>query len=274
MGLPLVSVCLPVFNGAGFISEAIESVRQQTFTDWELVIVDNASHDGTSEILAKIQASSPDPRISVFRNSTTLAMAENWNVALAHTQAPFLKLLCADDVLVGDCLERQAKALQAYPKAALASGARIIINRRGQKLFCRNGIGRTGLYPGASILQRSIWAGTNLIGDPVHVMWRRAAMVSIGRFDPQIVYCTDLDFWLRLLSQGDLFFDAQPVGLYRIHSAAMGTRLTDVTVNDFIRTVSKQEACGNVRIGMFWNLIRFKSWAKSVIRQTLYRILG
>lgn len=275
METPLVSVCMPAFNAAEFISEAIESVLQQTLTNWELVVVDNASVDGTSKILAKIQDSLQDSRISVIRNSVNLSMAQNWNVSLTHSRGVFLKLLCADDALVPDCLERQLSALEKHPSVVLASGARILIDRHGRRLFTRNAMGATQVYHGKDAIRRCLLAGTNIIGDPVNVLWRREAMKQAGTFDDRITYCTDMDYWLRLLGQGDLFFDSSPTGLYRIHGQAAATRLGSVVVDEILKVAQKQVRAGNVRVSPYEQLkIRLLSWLQNRIRQVLYKIFG
>lgn len=274
-GLPTVTVAIPVYNGSRYVVDTIKAVQGQTFADWELIIVDNASTDDTQAVLDSMLATVADPRIRVFRNSHTVTPPENWNIAISHARGRYVKLLCADDLTTPDCLERQVAALDEHPSAALAAGARIIINSRGRRLFVRNGIGRTGLYPGRDVIRRCIMAGTNIIGDPVTVLWRRSVMDQVGAFDTEGFYCIDVDYWLRLLNFGDLYFDAQPVGFYRIHPQATATRLAKVTVDDFERMARKQADNGMVKLSRSdIRIVRAKSWLQSKIRQAIYRWLG
>jgi glycosyltransferase involved in cell wall biosynthesis len=272
---PLVSICLPAYNASAFLSDTVRGVCEQTSSDWELVIVDNASTDDTKELLERLLKSAADPRIRVFRNPSTVPAPENWNIAVSHSRGRYIKLLCADDIPARDCLERQALALEDNPSAVLAAGSRTIINSCGRNLFVRNGVGQSGLYDGRAMIRRCIMSGTNIIGDPVNVTWRRSAMEQVGLFDPEIVYCTDVEYWLRLLSVGDMYFDAEPVGFYRIHSQAAATGLAAVTVDDFERTARKQAHRGTVALSrMDIRILRAKSWLQSKIRQLIYRLLG
>ena len=272
---PQVSVCLPAFNAEAYLMEAVKSVQQQTLQNWELIIMDNASRDQTSEILRRLLAVNQDSRIKVHHHVHTLSMAENWNSVIGCAKGQYLKLLCADDVLVPDCLERQVQALEKYPSAVLASGSRVIINRKGKRLFTRNGIGATGVYLGAEVIRRCILSGTNIIGDPVNVLWRRSAMERSGTFDPKILYCMDVEFWLRLLTQGDLFFDREPVGFYRIHPSAAANELAEVTVEDFLRTAGKLIQTGVLQLSKTqMRCVRFRSWYKNKIRRILYEVFG
>lgn len=272
---PQVSVCLPALNAEPYLLAAVESVQGQTLPNWELIIIDNASRDRTRELLHELLAANRDSRITVHRQARTLPMVENWNAVIRRARGQYVKLLCADDVLVPDCLERQVKALEDHPEAVLASGSRVIVNREGKHLFTRNGIGATGVYRGLDIIRRCILSGTNIIGDPVNVLWRQGAMERAGIFDEEVIYCADIEYWLRLLCDGDLFYDQIPVGHYRIHPSASANSLADVTVKEFLRVADKICMTGKLNLSETErHRVRFRSWYKNRIRKILYRILG
>jgi glycosyltransferase involved in cell wall biosynthesis len=275
MNLPLVSVCIPVHNVTRFLDEAIVSVLTQTYGNFELVIANGASQPEPRRLIDEIVSRNSDPRVQLILNPAYYSMVENWNSAIMKARGTYLKLLCADDVLMPDCLQRQVQALQKYPNVVLAAGSRVIINQKGNRLFTRNGIGATGVYAGKDTILRCLLSGTNIIGDPVNVLWRRCAVDQAGRFDSTILYCTDVEYWLRLLSEGDLFYDQEPVGYYRIHASASANALTRVTVEDFLRTTNKTVQKGAFRLS-YWQmrLIRFRSWYKNKIRNFVYRFLG
>jgi GT2 family glycosyltransferase len=136
-------------------------------------------------------------------------------------------------------------------------------------------MGATGVYCGTETVRRCILSGTNIIGDPVNVLWRRSAMEKAGTFDPDILYCTDVEFWLRLLNLGDLFFDRKPVGYYRIHGKAAATQLESVVLDDFLRMVQKQNRLGNFKLNSIARFrIRLFSCLQNKLTQFLYQILG
>lgn len=273
--LPRISVVIPVYNALPYVEETFRAVLRQTVPDWELILVDNGSTDGSSPLLRRLVEAVNDPRVRIVTNAVTLPAPENWNVGLRHARCEYLKLICADDIPTDDCLERQARVLNDHPKVSVVAGARIIINSRGRVMFRRSGIRRTGIHPGRDMIRRCIMSGTNIIGDPVNVMWRRSAMEKVGFFDPTVVYCTDIEYWLRLMSVGDLFYDTQPVGYYRIHAKAAATGLAGVTVRDFLHTARLQEARGSVSLSKLdLRIIATKSRFKSLLRQMIYRLLG
>jgi glycosyltransferase involved in cell wall biosynthesis len=257
------------------LEQAVASVLNQNFPDWELILAINGEGSEIESAIKRIRAMSSDPRIRIFPSEERITMAGNWNRAVSLASGEFLKLLCQDDLMVPDCLDRQIAALRDNPSASVASGSRIIINGAGKKLFVRNAMGASGLYPGKSVIRRCIMAGTNIIGDPVNVMWRRSAMEKVGLFDPSIVYCTDVEFWLRLLGVGDLSHDSVPTGFYRIHGAATTAGMAGVTVEDFLRTARLQQQMGSVTLSRRDEVvIRAKSALQSFTRQWIYKLLG
>jgi len=272
---PSVSVCIPVHKRTSYLRETVQKVLSQTFSDWELVIGLNVSEEVLRHIHEDLQEELNDPRVKIINDSVPKNMAENWNAVVAESGGEFIKLLCHDDLPYPDALERQVNAMQSNPAVVVASGARTIINSKGKMLFTRSGIRKSGVYPGRAMIRRCIMAGTNIIGDPVNVMWRRSAMEKVGFFDPTVVYCTDIEYWLRLLSEGDLYYDAKPTGYYRIHVNAAGPSLAGVTVQDFVHTAKLQADRGSVRLSARdLRMIAWKSRLQCKLRQYLYRLLG
>jgi glycosyltransferase involved in cell wall biosynthesis len=272
---PSVSICIPVHKRTLFLRETVQKVLSQTFGDWELVIGLNVSEEVARLIHEDLREELNDPRVRIINDAAPKNMAENWNATISESNGDFIKLLCHDDFPYLDSLERQFKAMQDHPRVVVVSGARTIINSKGNVLFTRSGIKKTGVYAGREMIRRCIMAGTNIIGDPVNVMWRRCAMEKVGLFDPTVVYCTDIEYWLRLLSVGDLYYDTQPTGYYRIHGNAAATALGDVTVQDFVRTAKLQVQQGSLTLSSLdLRVVAWKSRAQSRLRQYLYRILG
>ena len=108
---PLVSVCIPVYNCERYIGEAIQSVLDQTLADFELIVCDDCSTDGTLKAVEGCR----DPRIRIFRNDANIGMWPNWNKAMSHARGKYIKLLCADDVIYSDCLQAQVDVLKILP---------------------------------------------------------------------------------------------------------------------------------------------------------------
>jgi glycosyltransferase involved in cell wall biosynthesis len=137
--LPLVSIGLPVYNGENFVAEAIECVLAQSFSDWELVISDNASTDGTLNICRAFAAR--DPRISVHRNERNLGVARNYNRTFELSRGRYFAWLAHDDFVGPEFLERCLQELErddqvllAFPKVVFVDAQRRPLARQASDL--------------------------------------------------------------------------------------------------------------------------------------------
>jgi GT2 family glycosyltransferase len=109
----------------------------------------------------------------------------------------------------------------------------------------------------------------------VAVMFRAELISRSGLFEPSVVYCTDMDLWLRLLLHGDLHFISESLAYYRIHKGSTGKALREKTVQDFMHVVDRIEEAGGMRFSPFERLrMAAKSSIKSRLRQAVYGLLA
>jgi glycosyltransferase involved in cell wall biosynthesis len=211
---PFISVLLPCYNQARYLSQAIESVLSQQNADWELVISDDASTDNSAEIIRTFAAR--DPRIRFYLQRPNLGMAANWNWCLRNASGRYVKFLFGDDFhSAPDALATLGTALDAHPSCTLATSARLIVGENSQTRSVADELGSDGLKPGAATLVRCLLTGKNLVGEPSAVMFRRDA--GQRGFDPSYRQLIDLEFWAHLLEQGDLAYVARPLCAFRRH---------------------------------------------------------
>jgi glycosyltransferase involved in cell wall biosynthesis len=223
---PAVSICIPAFQAEAYIGATIRSVRQQTFSDWELVVADDCSTDAT--LTEASAASGGDPRIRLTRNESNLGAAANWNHAVAATSAPFVKLLCSDDILAPTCIERQVTALRSDEtgRVALVASKRDIVDANGSVLIHNRGLGGlAGRVPGRVAIRQCIRAGTNILGEPSFVLMRRATLDAVGGFDARWQYTIDLECYSRMLRDHDLIAVAETLGAFRVSRDAWSAQL-------------------------------------------------
>jgi glycosyltransferase involved in cell wall biosynthesis len=267
---PRVSVCIPAYNGAEFIGEAIRSVLGQSFGDFEIVIMDDGSTDGTVEAARAFA----DPRIRIIINPQNLGQRENWNKALAEARGEFFKLLPQDDFLYPDCLRRQVEIFDdpANGGVALVCGARNIVDRRGRVLMKR-GFGRKhGRVDGRRAVRDCVRAGTNLIGEPGAVLIRTGFTRKIGRFDDTNFYVLDLDFWSRALAQGDLFVMPEVLAAFRVAAGSASVRIARTQSRDFRSFIDRLSGDGRFGIRARDRAIgKARSAANMALRRIVYR---
>src|SRR4051812_12735940 len=237
---PLVSVCIPSYNGESFIGRTLESVLAQSLPDFELIIVDDASTDATVSIINAFG----DPRIQLYENDKNLGMAGNWDRALSKARGKYVKLLCGDDILYPDCLARQAMALEApdHAEVALAVCNRNVINSRNEVVLRRKFPFRAGRISGRTLIRDSVRWGSNLIGEPAVGLFRRELLKGKPPFEASNPYLLDLSLWAGLLRQGDAFLDPDYLAGFRISSNAASTtigRRQAAQFRSFVRAIQK-----------------------------------
>jgi glycosyltransferase involved in cell wall biosynthesis len=271
---PRASVCVPTCDAGPFVEATVRAVQAQTLEDWELVLVDDASRDGTGDRLEALVRSLGDDRMRLHRGDRRLGMAGNWNRAVAFAGGRFVKLLCQDDLLAPECLATQVEALERHQTAVLASCARVIMNARAERLFTR-GAFSTGLHPGHRVIRRCLWTGTNLIGEPSACLWRRTALEAGPPFAEAIRYYTDLDLWLRLLVHGDLHFTREALVAFRVHGRSATRQLEGEMVRDWFRMAERVATRRGTPLGspqMAWMSVAVR--AQNTLRRAVYRRAG
>jgi glycosyltransferase involved in cell wall biosynthesis len=206
-------VCIPVYRGEEFLAETIRSVLDQTYRDFELVVLDNASPDDSG----RIARSFGDHRIRVETNLTTLPQQENWREAVRLCRAPLIKLVCADDLLHPRCLEYQVGPMEADPGLAVVAARRHMIDERSRVLVPRRGLtGLTGVRSSVEVARHVVRSGANPIGEPGGVLFRRAHYFAVGGWRPDHRFVMDLDLWVRLLQHGEFLGLPETLAAFRI----------------------------------------------------------
>ena len=213
---PLVSICIPCYNAAPFIGETLQSVLAQTYANLEIIICDDCSKDNTLEAVKTFT----DPRIAIHVNAQNLGSSGNYNKALSYATGKYAKLLCADDMIAPDCIEKQVKAFEenADKNIVLVTAEKRIIKQNGKYLFTKKFPGRGGLINGKKAVRKSIRNGTNIIGEPGLPLMKTETLRQTSGVteDKYFTYCNDFDLWCKMLLHGNLFVIKEPLFSFRI----------------------------------------------------------
>jgi glycosyltransferase involved in cell wall biosynthesis len=184
--MPTISVIIPTYNAERTILETIKSVQQQTFPDFEIIVINDGSTDKTIELLQNIK----DNRLKIFSyENSGLSVARNRGIT--NASGKYLAFLDADDLWTLDKLELQLAVLQQHPDAGVAYSWTYFMDEQGKSSI-----------PGVSIFfEGDVQANllvNNFIASGSNPLILREAIESTGEFDPTLKSCEDWDYWLRL----------------------------------------------------------------------------
>jgi glycosyltransferase involved in cell wall biosynthesis len=200
---PLVSVLITSYNREKYIAEAIESVLNSTFTDYELIIVDDCSTDNTLQV-ANVYASK-DARIKLYRNERNVGQFGNRNKAIELASGKYIKFLDSDDTIAPIGLETMVNAMVNFPDAVIGVPAPADFTRLPSSLQTHDSL--LLHYKGAQQLAHG----------PTGVIFRKDAIAILGGFEPQYGILTDTLFNLKLACHGDTAFFSNGLCHWRIH---------------------------------------------------------
>ena len=216
------AVALPVFNGAAFLREALDSVLSQDFGDFELVVSDNQSTDETASILADYAAR--DSRLRVSRSPEFLPQARNANRAVELCNAEWIKILCHDDLLLPGCMRALAEAVLAKADSVgLVGHAEEWLFGNGYRF--RMGVESADIreWEGREFV-RYVLMGRSPVPLPslTTAMVRKEAWFQAGKFDERFVHF-DVFLWAKVLLQWKYRFVPTVLTANRIHGAQVAT---------------------------------------------------
>ncbi|MCQ2516090.1 MAG: glycosyltransferase [Saccharofermentans sp.] len=220
MTSPVVSICLPIYNGARFLKIAIESVLNQTYSNFELIICDDCSSDNSPEIVEKYN----DSRIKFYKNEKNLGLVGNWNNSFSYATGKYIKLMMQDDYLYPNAIAKQVELLELYPQASLCIGNTSVINENGDVVCNRNRFNKDGVIDGRMFAKKAL-RGRNLFCEPPNVMFRKETVNRVGEFDNSFTYAPDWDFCISISSIGDVAYTNDKVMDFRISDISETNRV-------------------------------------------------
>lgn len=204
MNQPLVSIITPMHNDSAFVRQTIESVLNQTYQNWEMIIVDDCSTDGSSEIVSLYN----DERIRLFRNEENMGAAHSRNVALKNATGDYVAFLDADDWWAPNKLERQIKFMQDLD-IHFSCTAYYRVQSTGFKV-----IGTAPYVISKKRMRKCDYVGC------LTAMYDRKA-VGLIQVVPSIKKRNDYAIWLEVSKKYNCYFLAEPLAYYRIRQNSL-----------------------------------------------------
>lgn len=255
------TVAIPVYNGARFIEEALESIALQDLAGVEVLVSDNASTDATPDILRRWADRLP---LRIITRPETLPMRDHFNALLDDVDSDAYMLLCHDDYLVHpDALKLARQALTQNPGVATVYCDLVYVNEMRVKLATRN-FGRAGEFDPDITGLRCLRTGRNLFGIPLAV--RRSALGDI-RYGEGFLYAMDIDLSWALGKKGPAFHIAQPLIANRYSASNTTWSLLGTTRQEYCSLAAKHAtALGNVARARLTVICQYVTFQKLIFR--------
>ncbi len=224
--MPLVSVCVPTYNGGTFLEDCLQSVCEQTFRDIEILIVDDGSDDSTVEIVRRFARN--DERIRLRQNGSRLGLAGNWNRCVELARGEWIKFVFQDDLLTPECISLMLRKAES-------SAARFLCCRRDfifdagvaqdlRDFYLSSAIEIDRFYAGRNSMAPANFAEgvvtrfrSNMVGEPTATLLHKSVFAECGPFETNLIMCCDYEFWNRAGSRFGVTYLAEALAIFRVH---------------------------------------------------------
>ena len=240
-----VSVCLPIYNGALYLRDAIHSILNQTVIPQEIIVSDSGSSDG-SENIVREEARRAQAKLIILPTKTP-GMVANWNSAIRAASGKYIKFLFQDDLLHSNCLEEMLKVAESDKRIGLVFSPRELLVepsaendpltkwlQKYQNLSAAFGNLKTN-QPGSLLLRSSelLQQPLNKIGEPTAVLVRTDLFGNVGLFNENMRQLVDMEMWVRLMATSHVGYIPRALSSVRVHARQASSRHTTQEIDRF-----------------------------------------
>lgn len=208
----LISVLLPVYNGGGFLKQSLQSVLNQEFQLFEILIIDDCSTDDSFEYLQNIR----DKRISLFRNEQNSGLFFNLNYLIGQSKSPLIKLWAQDDIMYPNCLGSFVEFFNKYPHIGFCYSGRDMIDEHG-RIRETNKVDNTPTIISTALHAKIAYYTGSIAGNIANVCINKKALDKVGVFNEHMKISADFDMWVRLAKDHETGFIREKLIQLRDH---------------------------------------------------------
>ena len=281
MSIPLVSICIPTYNGEEFLEEALKSIEQQTYKNIEVIVSDDNSNDTTLFICQQFKNRVNFPVHIYSHNQTNIGA--NWDYSIKHSKGDYIKFLFQDDLLNPKCIEIMMSYLEKN-KLEIVFCKREIIDEKGKlstsDFLIRFGdlqkginltthdfylFNKSDLHLLGSVKQNSLQY--NFLGEPVTSLFSRKLYDQIGNFESSLKQFLDLEYWLRVLNKFPIGIISEKLISFRVHDK----QASNVNFNNKVNEVNYIERLIIKNFFFYLSFTQQKKIVKKILKIFLSR---
>jgi len=232
MSNPLISVCIPTYNGANYIEAALESIYNQTYSNIEIIVSDDASSDNTLELIKNYESKSRFP-LHIYHHKPS-GIGANWNYCISQAKGSYIKFLFQDDLLEPSCIADMVQVFQENPDIGLVSCKRhVLVELEADQEKIENWLqvygdlqAHLGLnYNPLGIINKRFFKSkqfykmpVNVVGEPSAVMFNKDLLNTIGFFREDMTQFLDFEYWYRVLKHKNIAVINKKLVSFRMHA--------------------------------------------------------
>lgn len=277
---PLVSICMPTYNGERFLQEALESAITQTYPNLEIVISDDESKDRTIAIVESFKKQTNIP-IYIYHHKPS-GIGANWNYCVQKAKGDYIKFLFQDDVIFPECIERMMNLMLTkstiglvYSKRqflfdTLTDNLKAFIDYYGNlEEYWSSFTVKEGILSGKTYLKdpQLLNSPKNKIGEPTNVLLNRKCFKKVGYFSEVLQQALDSDYWYRVMKQYDVGFIDETLASFRLHDkqASVINKKREIPDKELVYKLYYKE--------LFWQLHYKNKWKLLKLYHPLFKSL-
>lgn len=228
---PLVSICVPTYNGERHLRDCLDGLLGQTFRDFELLLVDDCSRDSTRNILDEYALA--DDRIRVVFNERNRGLVGNWNHCIGLARGEWIKFAFQDDLFREDCLEKML-AVATRPIVFCRREFLFELGTSSETIQVYNNlpsipdlVGEATDVPPETVRIAVLREPRNFFGEPTAALLHHSLFERFGLFNTDLAQFCDLEYWIRVSISTGLSYTNEPLVTFRYHSTSTSAKNRD-----------------------------------------------
>ena len=227
MSSPLVSICVPTYNGAQYLEACLASAVAQTHPNVEILVVDDGSSDGTVSIVRRY--ADGDPRVRLLQNRHRLGLVGNWNRCVDLARGEWLKFLFQDDMLAPACVERMLAGARASGRPMAVCDREIVfedVPEETRRFYApyQSKESPAGVFPRETDVAAERFSDAclehlrhNFVGEPTSMLLHSSVFERFGRFNADLIAVCDVEYWMRVGVNAGLVRVPEVLASFRVH---------------------------------------------------------
>jgi glycosyltransferase involved in cell wall biosynthesis len=278
---PLVSICIPTYNGETYIVEALESAIKQTYSNLEIIVSDDDSSDDTLKRIDAYQSKTVIP-IKIHHH-TPSGIGANWNNCVTKANGDYIKFLFQDDVLEPNCILKMMDLAITNPQLGMVYCKRNFIYTQltpklkkfieyysNLHMYWDDVKVETGILSGKTYLKdrQLLNSPKNKIGEPTNVLLKKSCFDKVGYFNETLEQTLDSEYWYRVMCYYDVGFIDRPLVKFRLHEkqASVINKQRDIPDNNLIYKLYYKDLFWHLHPSNQWKLLKlFHPFLKTLV---------